>query len=489
MTLNSIIRNTCKKYPKKEAIIDIDNNIIINYESLLNKINVLSNILINNKINKETHVAVYLKNSYLQIISFFSILNIGAVPVLIDYQFTEREINECLTSSDTKIIICKSEEIKNNVINNIHNGNKNLTIIQFTNENKVNNNYNDYIYINIEKINNKYSQHNMYELKESTLDNYIILFTYRGLGYALPVILTENAIINSIKSNNILTEIDDTLRISLFLPASHIFSLTCNILSPLSVGGLILITNNLKPSFLLPLLEEYRINFIIMVPTLVIVLLHSIKKSNYQFNHLKKGIVGGNKFNNELFNEWKELTGSILLQGYGLTETCPVFCNQWENNKPESIGKLMLGSDAEIINKKGNIAEINKTGRLFIKTHSMMKGYYNQQLLTNKLLKESWFDTGDEAYMDENNFCHFVKRDKKIAKIGGSTVDIKEVENIIKTYPSMHEVKIKIEEDKIWQEKLICYIKSDKTIDKISLLQFCKTKLSPAKIPKEIKNI
>ena len=290
----------------------------------------------------------------------------------------------------------------------------------------------------------------------------------------------------NVLSNNFLTEINSSLCISLFLPSSHVFALTCNILSPISVAGTIVIIRSFQPRQILSFIEKYRINFIIVVPTLIKVLLYSLRKKSYDLSSLLRGIVGGDKFSNELFCEWKDLTGCVLLQGYGLTETCPVICNQWRNNKPDSIGKMMVGAFAKIMDEKGNELKDNKKGKLWIKTRSMMTGYLNQEKLNKKLLNDGWFDTGDIAWKDKHDFFYFDKKSKNIAKVGGSTVDILEVKKVINNHPDIDEVKIFTDSDKLWQEKLVCNIKTKKKLTKIDIIEYCKDYLASYKIPKDI---
>ncbi len=486
MNLISLLQNIVKKYSDKSAIIDADENINITYFDLFEKIKLLAFYYKSNGIDKDHKVGIFLRNSPFQITSFFSLLYLNAIPVLIDDQYTEREIKDCIDSSNIEFMISENHEKKILKLQSIENIKKIFIFSENYTENSFENLKKNFTFFNNSSLTsflNKEKKIN--QINDNDYFSKIILFTYRGIGKILPVILSEQAIINSINKNNLLTEVNSTLKISLFLPFTHILALTCNILSPLSVGGTIVITNLTQPYRILNTIEKYEINFIIAVPTLIKVLIHSIRKKNYKLNSLKRGIVGGNKFSKILFDEWKELTGCTLLQGYGLTETCPVFCNQWEKNKPDSMGLPMNNVMLKILNKEGNTLSVNQQGNLWIKTDSLMDGYYNMNDLNDNHIKDGWFDTGDIAYMDEEGFLYFVKREKKICKIGGITVDIIEIENQLRKHPDIIDIQLSIENDDLWQEKIVCRVKSRKKLDKLDILSYYNDKLTYNKIPKD----
>lgn len=477
MNILDLIDKSYKNFPEKEAIIDIHRNMTLTYKDLFISIDNLTFYFLKNKIKPQEKIGLYFENSIELIICFFGLLKINASPVLLDHQFCEREITQCLELTETnKILFCDN---KKGLSKQIYSEDQKKELVI---KGKKLFGINDDIYMLKQK---EYSKFNV-RSDAKTHNSQVILFSYRGLGYPLPVIHNEKGIVNSIMSNNHLTKVNFSLKIPLLLPFSHIFGLTCNILSPLSVGGTIFIIRELQPGKMLSAFEKYKMNFLLATPTLVKVLIHSIRKGNYDLSELRHGIVGGDTFPIELFREWRELTGNILVQGYGLTETCPVISNEWNDRFPGSLGKPMQGVHISIRDNKGNEVEPNKKGRLWIRSSTNMTGYYKMEKLNNELLKNSWFDTGDIAYMENNRYIYFVNRDKDIAKIGGTTVDIKEVLDMIKRMPKVNNVSINIEKDTLWQEKLSCIIESSGGLSKEDIIKHCRDTLSSSKIPKNI---
>jgi acyl-CoA synthetase (AMP-forming)/AMP-acid ligase II len=480
MNVNELLRKQAEIYNDKSALIDEDNNIKYSYKDLIKAIDNLSIILRRSGFKQKEKIAIYMNNSINWIISFYALLNINAVPVLIDYQYTKRELEECLGNSETYNIIVDDNQNKINAIDNIDRINKAIVL----SKNKENSFKDIFRTVNYDLL-----SYDFESIKNETVyydDNEIILFTYRGLGYALPVVLTEESIVNSVYNNIDVTLIDPSLIIGLFLPLHHIFALTSNLLCPLSVAGTLIITNNYMPINILRIIEKYKINFLLGVPTIVKLLLYSLKKRSYDLTSVKKGVIGGDRFEKSLSDQWQEVTGNFLMQGYGLTETCPVICNRLNNSKAGSLGLAMKDVKVKILDENDNELQINKPGRLLIKSNTLMTGYYNNNKLNKELIKEQFFDTGDIAYRDMDDFYYFVKRDKKIAKIGGSTVDMNEILNVVLSNPDVSAAEISIAEDNLWQEKLVLHVALKKCLSRLEIYDYLKNKLCPSKLPRDI---
>jgi len=474
MDIIDLLEKTLSSFSEKKAVIDADDNKYLTYKNLYNNILYYAAYLKECGIKENQKVGLYLNNSLIYIVLLFSLLYIKAIPVLIDSRFTLREIKECLINSDTKIIIF---ETINFDINELFNVITKIFLIKETIDRT--NDSDDKIKYIIKDFNNKIVN----KIKKRKKLTNFILFTYRGTGKVLPVKLSESAIIFSILSNNFLNKNIKDVILLLLLPIHHIFALTCNLLSPLSLGVTIILTNTLQPNKILNFIEEYKVTYLILVPTLVYVLLNSIKKNKYILSSLKNGIVGGNKFQNDLYKEWHETTGCLLLQGYGLTETCPVICNQWDNNKPGSIGKLMKGVNAKIIDDEGNIIKDDKQGVLWIKSRMILSEYINNEKASKEFITNGWFNTGDIITRDSDDFYCFIKTNKNIAKVGGSTVDLAEVKINIERINSVHSCSLSIEHDKLWNDKIICRLTLKENIDKTKIYNYCRGVLATYKIP------
>jgi len=174
------------------------------------------------------------------------------------------------------------------------------------------------------------------------------------------------------------------------------------------------------------------------------------------------------------------------VEGFGLTETCPVICNPWQGFEKNSIGKPMKRVKIKITDKSDKIVKPGEIGKLHIKKRGMFSEYLNDPDSTKRLIKNGWFDTGDLVYRDRHDFLYFSKRDKEIAKIGGATVDINEIKKIILQNENVVSTEIIIQEDPLWQDKIVCSVAVKKDFTKEELIKYLRNNLSTAKIPKEI---
>ena len=463
MRLYSLIRYAVKNNPGKIALIEPKTQKEISYIELNDLINKYSVFFIENNFCGK-YIALKYPNSVEWIAMFFALLNIGANPVLIDHTFSAREVIQCMELSHCcNIIISSNDKIFEKIKNS-------LFVEKIITESAVYNHQNESIYI-IDNV-------KIVDFKNNIKGSKIVLFSYRGVGYPLAVEFNEREIIYSMLNNTYHTGVKSSLIISLILPLSHIFALTTNLLVPLFVGGTIVIISNLKTSIYLSTLEEYSVNFLIAVPTIVKIFLHSLSKSNYNLKNLKKGIIGGNTFDNELKQNWKEATmGGVLSEGYGLTETCPVICNDWSENSENSMGILMRGVEAIIFDDNKKESNI---GNLYIKCRSMFDKYLNYE--SESFFYKDYFNTGDIVSKNKSKF-YFVKREKKIAKMSGETVDIEEIKSVLSQYEKKIDFELVLEDDKLLQERVICKIKN-KNIDIFVLTDYLRENLALYKIPK-----
>jgi long-chain acyl-CoA synthetase len=491
MSIISILRNSAHLFANKTALIDAEKNYTISYIELYQSVIFYAQFLKEQGLQTTQKAAIFMPNSCEYIIALFALLYLGVIPVLIDHRFCEREITQCLHLVKVEALVISPQHadqsiglalVKQKVIEKVFTLSPEPLSLPFIH-------YSLDLSGRSVKTDRKKAETelNNGEPLMPAGDRKLIFFTYRGLGYPLPVLLNERAVYANVLNNNVLTRITEQTVISLILPLSHIFALCCNFLSPLSVGATIVIINSLAPAETLNYFENYKLNFIAAVPSQIYMLLHSLRKKQYNLTALKQGVIGGDAFGQDLHHSWKELTkGGILVQGYGLTEACAVICNGWQDYKPESMGKVMQGVEGVIRDEKGNYCTPNQPGILWLKATSLMEGYVNQPVLNKQLLQQGWFDTGDLVYQDTSGYFYFVKRLKQIAKIGATTVDIREVTQVITQMPGIKEVSIEITSDKLWQEKLICSVKIAKPLTITDIKEFCKSSLALYKIPKDV---
>ncbi len=187
---------------------------------------------------------------------------------------------------------------------------------------------------------------------------------------------------------------------------------------------------------------------------------------------------------------WKELTGKPLIEAYGLTETSPAACINPMTLKEYNglIGLPIPSTDLEIKDDDGKTIPIGEVGELCIKGPQVMKGYWNRQDETDKVMtKDGFFRTGDLGFMNEQGFVKIVDRKKDMILVSGFNVYPNELEDVIAQNPKVLEcAAVGVPDEKSGEVVKIYVVKKDESLTEAELKEFCKANLTSYKLPKYI---
>lgn len=230
------------------------------------------------------------------------------------------------------------------------------------------------------------------------------------------------------------------------LPLYHIFSLTANCLTFMKFGGLsILITNPRDIPRFVSLIAKYPFTVITGVNTLFNALLNNRKFNKLNFSHLKLALAGGMAVQKIVAERWQKVTGKVLLEAYGLTETCPaVTINPLSlTNFNDSIGLPISSTDVSIRDERNNEVPLGQPGELCVKGPQVMRGYWNNPSETQKVFSpDGWLLTGDVCFIDDKGYLHLVDRKKDMILVSGFNVYPNEIEDVIASHPGVLEVAV-----------------------------------------------
>ncbi len=266
-------------------------------------------------------------------------------------------------------------------------------------------------------------------------DACVILFTSGSEKDPKAVQLTHKNISSNIISFGTLIGLKETDIMLANLVFFHVFGVTVNLWVPF-VYGMTMVTyaNPLDFQAVSTIAREEKPTVMVGTPSFFWGYLQ--KSEPGDFKSLRLMIAGADKCPDALREGYMQKHGSMLLEGYGATETSPVISvNTPEANKPGSIGKLIPGVQLRIENfETGEKCKTGETGKIMVKGDLVMKGYYKDKELTDEVLKDGWYNTGDMGYFDEEGFLFHAGRFKRFAKIGGEMVSLVKIENILEKY-------------------------------------------------------
>lgn len=273
------------------------------------------------------------------------------------------------------------------------------------------------------------------------------------------------------------------------IPLYHIFALNVNGTFMMSIGAKnILITNPRDMPGFVKELKKHKFTLFTGVNTLFNGLLSQPNIHEVDWTHLKGAIGGGMAVQDFVAKKWQKVTGSALVEGYGLSETSPVAsCNPLDGKqKMGTIGLPVPSTHMAIFNEDGEQHKVGEVGEICIKGPQVMSGYWKKDN-TGVFFEGGWFRTGDIGFMEPSGFFKIVDRKKDMINVSGFNVYPNEVENVIADHEKVLEVAvIGVPDDKSTESVKAFIVKSDPSLTAQEIKDFCHEEMTGYKRPKHI---
>jgi len=275
------------------------------------------------------------------------------------------------------------------------------------------------------------------------------------------------------------------------LPLYHIFSLTANCLAFMKMGGCnVLITNPRDIPAFVKELAKHKFNVLPGVNTLFNALLNHPDFAKLDFSHLKVAIGGAMAVQKAVADRWQQVTGKVLLEGYGLTETSPVVCANphYLREYNGSIGLPVPSTEIDIRDDQGRSLGTGEAGELCVRGPQVMKGYWQRPEETAKVLgADGFLATGDVAKVDDKGFVRIVDRKKDMILVSGFNVYPNEVEDVIAMHAGVLEcAAIGVPDEKTGEAVKVFIVKKDPGLTEDEIRRHCEANLTGYKRPKWI---
>ena len=274
------------------------------------------------------------------------------------------------------------------------------------------------------------------------------------------------------------------------LPLFHVFGMTVSQNICLAVGGcMVLVPDPRNMPILLTVLRKKKPTVVTVVPALVRKLLEHCDAKD--FPATKFVICGGAALPYELLKKFKEKTGHLIIEGYGLSEASPAtHCNIARGlSVKRSIGLPIANTEAKIVDETGQEVPVEGIGELWVRGPQVMEGYWNNPVETVNVLKpEGWLATGDMARKDEDGFFYIVDRKKDmILSTSGFNVYPSEIEKVLLLHPEVREAAVigVLSGDGSEAVKAVV-VPSANEISEHDLVKHCRRYLASYKVPKHI---
>ena len=489
LCLPDILERAAKRYPDKDALVFKEDK--MSFKELKDKVDRLATCLSGFGIKKGDSVAILLPNLSPCVISYYAILRIGAIVVMNNPLYSDRELEHQLNDSGAKALITMDIF-----------GNRMIDLRQKTGIKQI-------IYTSVLGTEVKPAE-DVYEWEdilsktspsppavELSFDD-VAMYQYTGgtTGVSKGAMLTHRNLSCNVQqlASWLISPLKGGLKegqgMSLSAPPFfHAFGLTAAMNSSIYLGWTQVMIPRPQPDQLLEAIGKFKPTFIFLVPTMYIGILNHPDFDKVDMKSIKFCGSGAAALPVEVIEKIQKKTGSPLMEGYGMTEASPItHVNPFGGlRKPGSVGVPIQNTLSRIVDLKDGITPVpvGEVGEIVFKGPQVMKGYLNMPDETAKALKGGWLHSGDLGKMDEDGYFYVVDRKKDMVVSGGYNVYPKEIEDVYLEHPKVAEAAaIGVPHPTRGEQvKLMLVLKEGENATEEEMIKYCSDKLAKYKWP------
>ena len=503
--LPDFLERSAEKFPDNMAL--LFQGYKVTYRELKNMVDCFATALADFGIKKGDSVAILLPNVIPCVVAYYAILRIGGIAVMNNPLYSDRELEHQFNNSESKLLITldllgnrmidlrPKTSIKQIIYTSI--GDylpfpKNLLFPLVAKKKKL--------------AADVKSAEELYKWKEVlagaspnppkvelSFDD-VTMYQYTGgtTGVSKGVMLTHKNLSKQTQQIRAWFPLFDRGNEIMLgaLPFFHVFGLSTAMNFAIYMGWGNILVPKPQPEQLLEAIGKFKPTFAPLVPTMYIGMLNDPKIKDTDMTSIKGCFSGSAPLPVEVIRDFEQKTGSVIVEGYGLTESTPVVhINPFSGGKRKvgSIGLPISDTLARIVSLDDGQTDmpVGETGEIIIKGPQVMKGYWQMPEETADTLKDGWLYTGDIAKMDEEGYFFIVDRKKDMIISGGLNVYPRDIEEVFYEHAKVMEATaIGIPHPSRGEQvKVFVVLCEGETATEEELLEYCKDKLATFKIP------
>lgn len=506
--LPEYLERTVSEFPDKMAL--LFQGYKITYRELNDMVNRFATCLNDFGIKKGDSVAILLPNLIPCVVCYYAILKIGAIAVMNNPLYSDRELEHQFNDSNSKMLITldllgnrmidlrpktKIKQIIYTSIGDYLPFPKNILFPLVAKKKK--------LAASVKSADELYkwkdiiasTSPNPPDVKLSFDDVAMYQYTGGTTGVSKGVMLTHSNLSKNVQQSVAwFPKFKKGEEIMLgALPFFHVFGLTCAMNNAILMGWGHILVPKPQPEPLLEAIGKFKPTFAPLVPTMYIGMLNHPEINKIDMTSIKGCFSGSAPLPVEVIKDFEEITGAVIVEGFGLTETSPVtHINPFAGGKRKvgSIGIPISDTECRIVDLNDGKTDVpvGETGELLIKGPQIMKGYWNKPEETAETLKDGWLHTGDIAKMDEEGYFYIVDRIKDMIISSGYNVFPRDIDEVFYEHPKVVEAcSIGIPHPTRGEAiKVFVVLKEGETATQEELIEYCKDKLATYKLPAEI---
>lgn len=494
-----MLENTAEKFPDQTAL--IFQGYFVTYQELKDMVDRFACCLADFGVQKDDKVAVLLPNCIHAVVAYYATLKLGAVVVMNNPLYTDRELEYQYNDSGSKVLICMDWLTERMVALRPSTGIKQIVSASLA----------DYLSPeNVGKIPAAplVDAENVFDFKWclekyppdpprvdiNWNDTAVLQYTGGTTGLPKAAILTHRNLSSMIQMYRawIYDVVPGEGTLLAATPIFHILGMQVAMNLPIYMGMRNVLIPKPTPDTLLEAIRLYRPNFSPLVPTHYIGMLQHPDLAKTDLTCFKGLFSGGASLPVEVLHRFEEISGAIICEGFGMSETSPqTHLNPYGEGggprKPGSIGVGWIDTEIRVVDlETGQDAPIGQPGEMWFRGPQVTSGYYGKPEETAQAITEDgWLKSGDIVYMDEDGYFFVVDRKKDMIISSGYNIYPREIEEVFYQHPKVNKVaSIGIPDEKRG-ENVGVYIslKPGETATPEEFMEFCKPKLAKYKWP------
>ena len=513
LTLHQLLEETASRFPGHTAIIfpgALGDSYRLSYKRLEQQVNRLANALINLGVKKGDRVVLLLPNCPQFVISYYAVLKAGGAVVATNPLYSPREMEHQFNDCGAETIIVLSlfyrtvaeikerTRLRNVIVTNIKEYLPPISRLLFTllREKKEGHR------VDISGAKNTYSFQGLLKRFSAappsvpvTPDD-IAMFQYTGGTTGISkgaVALHRNVVANVYQMKAWASPVKPKEAgevVMGVMPLFHVYGMVAVMHLSVLGGAAMVLLPRWDTLQVLKAINRYKPAFFPGVPTMYVAINNHPDAKKYNLRSIKGCTSGGAPLPLEVQQQFEQITGGKLAEGYGLSEA-PVVVTanpQIGKRKAGSIGVPFPDVDARIMDVETGEKEmpVGEVGELVIKGPQVMQGYWNRPEETKQVLRNGWLYTGDLARMDEDGFFFIVDRKKEMIIAGGYNIYPREIEEVLYEHPKVKEAVAYGVPHPYRGEtvKVAIVLKEGETSTAEEIIEFCRERLARFKVPK-----
>ena len=509
LVIPDLLEQAAHTYPKQTATVFMGAR--LSYEKLSKKVRNLAVALHKLGVEKGDRVAIMLPNCPQMVIAYYAVLQLGAVTVLTNPLYVERELAHQWADAAVKLVItldlffpkadavCRKLQVEQIIVTGVQDympvAKKLLVPIELRRQGK---------WIGV-----PYQRPDVYAFRKladqgqgeappvSISPDDLACLQYTGGTTGLPkgAMLSHRNLIASI------TQIKQFLlqghapaqdKVVAILPLFHVYGMNGCMNLGVHVAATLVLLPRLDIKELVTAIRTEKPTFFLGVPALYTAVLNQAKLDGTDLSSIEVCFSGAAPLPVEVIQEFEKQTGSRIAEAYGMTEASSVthVNPRYGQRKFGSVGVPIVGTDAKIVDVDDSSRELGpgESGELLVKGPQVMQGYWNAEKETAQAFIDGWLRTGDIAEMDEEGYFSIVDRKKDLIISGGYNIYPREVEEVLYQHPKVEMAAVIGIPNEIRGERIVAYIKLKPgvKVGKGEIRDFCKDHLADYKRPRTI---